>query len=255
MPPVEVAVVYAGLLAAGLGALSLLRPLRLLGIATRGRGAVVLVLGLGLVVIGMRLPVPVLREAGGHGHIDSFIPVHQFGEFHQTRIHAPRVRVLESIKAVTAGEIRLFRVLTWIRSPRLPWRKAPETLLSASAERPILEVALGSGFVLLAEDPGRELVFGTVVCCGRRPPLQSPEEFGRLNGPGLAKAVMNFRLEDAADGWTRLTTETRVVVTDASAGRRFAAYWRMIYPGSALIRRMWLAAIKERAEKTNSELR
>ncbi|HYW41393.1 MAG TPA: hypothetical protein VE959_00970 [Bryobacteraceae bacterium] len=28
----------------------------------------------------------------------------------------------------------------------------------------------------------------------------------------------------------------------------FAAYWRMIYPGSALIRRMWLRAIKRRAE-------
>jgi len=25
-------------------------------------------------------------------------------------------------------------------------------------------------------------------------------------------------------------------------------YWRVIYPGSALIRRMWLRAIKKRAE-------
>jgi len=29
---------------------------------------------------------------------------------------------------------------------------------------------------------------------------------------------------------------------------RFAAYWRVIYPGSALIRVMWLRAIKQRAE-------
>jgi len=36
--------------------------------------------------------------------------------------------------------------------------------------------------------------------------------------------------------------------TDAATTRRFAAYWRVIYPGSALIRRMWLRAIKRRAE-------
>jgi hypothetical protein len=28
----------------------------------------------------------------------------------------------------------------------------------------------------------------------------------------------------------------------------FGAYWRVIYPGSSLIRYMWLRAIKKRAE-------
>ena len=44
------------------------------------------------------------------------------------------------------------------------------------------------------------------------------------------------------------STETRVFATDDSARRRFAAFWRVIYPGSALIRRMWLRAIQRRAE-------
>jgi hypothetical protein len=43
-------------------------------------------------------------------------------------------------------------------------------------------------------------------------------------------------------------SETRVHTTDAAAERRFAAYWRLIYPGSAFIRRMWLEAIRQRAE-------
>ncbi|MFL6200136.1 MAG: hypothetical protein ACJ76J_13235 [Thermoanaerobaculia bacterium] len=34
---------------------------------------------------------------------------------------------------------------------------------------------------------------------------------------------------------------------NAGARRRFAAYWRIIYPGSAFIRIMWLKAIRERA--------
>jgi hypothetical protein len=41
-----------------------------------------------------------------------------------------------------------------------------------------------------------------------------------------------------------------VAASDARAERRFAAYWRVIYPGSAWIRRMWLRAIKARAELT-----
>jgi hypothetical protein len=68
---------------------------------------------------------------------------------------------------------------------------------------------------------------------------------------------MNFRLEEeecdapagqATSPCTLLTTETRIYATDASSRRAFARYWRVIYPGSSLIRRMWLRAIKKRAE-------
>jgi hypothetical protein len=45
-----------------------------------------------------------------------------------------------------------------------------------------------------------------------------------------------------------VSTETRVYVNDAWAMRRFAVYWRIIHPGSDIIRRMWLWAIKLRAE-------
>ena len=43
-------------------------------------------------------------------------------------------------------------------------------------------------------------------------------------------------------------TETRVATSDERSERVFARYWRVIYPGSALIRRNWLRAIKARAE-------
>ena len=44
-----------------------------------------------------------------------------------------------------------------------------------------------------------------------------------------------------------VSTETRVFANSAGARRRFALYWRLIYPGSAIIRRMWLRAIERRA--------
>jgi len=59
---------------------------------------------------------------------------------------------------------------------------------------------------------------------------------------------MNFLVEDAGPGAMLVTTETRIYATDASARRRFAVYWRTIYPGSSLLRHTWLRAIKRRAE-------
>lgn len=66
---------------------------------------------------------------------------------------------------------------------------------------------------------------------------------------GFALAGINFHLEDVGNSETLLTTETRVYATDASTRRKVAAYWRVIYPGSALIRVMWLRAVKQRAEQ------
>ena|SRR5437870_4317020 len=59
---------------------------------------------------------------------------------------------------------------------------------------------------------------------------------------------MNFRVAEEGNGFARLTTETRVLAYGASARRQFGAYWRLIFPGSAFIRRMWLQAIRRHAE-------
>jgi hypothetical protein len=242
-----VVLVDAGLFALLVGGLSLIRPLRFLGVRTRRRAAVVVAAGLALVVAGAALPAPLRRSAGPRSRIDDFAPAYQFDEVHTTRVQASPSRVFAAIRAVTADEILLFRTLTWIRSPHLPGR-GPESILNVRPTTPILEAALRGGFVLLAEEPDRELVVGAVVCCHRRARVASPDEFQRLDQPGVAKAVMNFLVEDEGGGWTRVTTQTRVFATDLPATRRFATYWRVIYPGSALIRRMWLRAIKRRAE-------
>ena len=64
--------------------------------------------------------------------------------------------------------------------------------------------------------------------------------------PGTAKAVVDFRIEDETDASCRLRTETRILGVDAHARRRFKLYWFFVHPGSALMRRMWLRAVKRR---------
>jgi hypothetical protein len=173
----SVVIVYAGRAVELVGAVSLIKPLRFLGIRTRG----------------------------------------QFPEVHRTHVAAPRDEVYKGDQGCP-GEIALFQTLTWLR--RLG-RPSPENILNAPERRPILDTAMRSGFWPLADDPGREIVIGLVM------------------GPP----------EDAANGGCWVSTETRIYATDSAARRRFGAYWSVVAPGSALIRRMWLRAIKARAEQ------
>jgi hypothetical protein len=205
-----------------------------------------------IVVIGGSLPAREVRIATPRTQLDQFVPAYQFSEFHYIRIAAPKEQVYRALKLVTADEITLFRMLTWLRRFG---RSGPESILNPPPHVPLFDVAARTSFVVLAEEPNREVVLGTLVVAprGRRPGSKpTPDGFKELivtaNVPGFASAAMNFRIEDAGQTACTLAIETRVYAIDASTRRRFAPYWRVIYPGSVLIRRMWLRAIARRAE-------
>jgi len=239
-------IVYLGLITAFVGFASVLIPLRWLRIPTRRRGAAIFAIGVLIVVIGFALPAPEQRVAKPATHLDEFLPRWQFHERHEARVAATPERVFEAIRAVRADEILLFRLLTWIRRGG---KDLPENILNAGGERPLLDVATSSGFIYLADDPPREIVVGTVVVAppGTRGTL-TPEVFRKHLPPGFAIAGMNFRVIPDGKGGSIVTTETRVYANSDSARRRFSSYWRVIYPGSTLIRRMWLRAIVRRAQ-------
>jgi hypothetical protein len=97
------------------------------------------------------------------------------------------------------------------------------------------------------------VVLGTIsqfwkVAGGRRPPLRDAPAFLGFDQPGYAQAAIAFVLT-GVPGRTRLTTETRILPLDAASRRAFGRYWRLIQAGSALIRVLWLQAIKRRAER------
>lgn len=240
------AVVYLGFAIAFIGLISVARPLRRLRISSRLRGAAVVAAGLVVSVVGLLLPTRDSRVSGVETRLDEFMPVWQFDEFHRTEVDAPPVRAFEAMKAVTADEIFLFRALTSIRRGGRP---VPESILNPAERKSLIDVATSSGFVLLAEDSPRELVIGTVVKApaGTHGKLTA-DFFRRPLPPGFALATMNFLVTPLAADRSIVSTETRVFASSPSARREFAVYWRVIYPGSAIIRRMWLRAIKRRVD-------
>ena len=184
--------------------------------------------------------------------IDKFAPESQFREVHRIAVLAPADAARRAIREVTAREIHLFRFLTWLR--RLG-RASPEGILNPPPDEPILKVALRTGFLQL-ENTDRELVLGTIVMSPKpeahpRSP-KTPDEFLAITAPGYARAVMNFRIDPSQLAMCVVSTETRVWASDDQTARKFARYWWTIRLGSGLIRRMWLRAIRRRAEKIGS---
>ncbi len=89
---------------------------------------------------------------------------------------------------------------------------------------------------------------GANVRAGRPLQLHTLQEFADYREQGAVKMAFNFRAEDAGDGWSTVTTETRVLATDDLTRRGMGRYWRLIVPGSGLLRFQWLDGIKKRAE-------
>ncbi len=234
--------VYIGGLALVAGLVATLRPFPTLGLGTRGRAAALLAAGLLTAIAGLAWPAPP-QWASGRTLLDAAMPTWQFRERHALAVAAPPDRVYRALRQVRADEIAFFRALTWLRRGGRP---LPPGILNPGTD-PMIDVALQGGFVLLGEAAPGELVIGTVLVRPGGTATPDSALFGRSPSDGAVLAAMNFRVTPDGPGGSLVSTETRVAAGGPGARRRFALYWRVIYPGSAFIRRMWLRAIRARA--------
>jgi hypothetical protein len=173
-------------------------------------------------------------------------------EEHELDIAAQPRAVFEAAKGVTPAEVHLMAPLFALRA--LPARLKGARSLGLARNGPILEGMVRSGFVTLGEVEGEEIALGAVGRFWQLAPaflqVADADAFREIDVPGYAKAALSFLAVPAPGGCT-LRTETRVLVSDDASRRRFLAYWGVIGPGSALIRRSWLNAVRRRALTTN----
>jgi hypothetical protein len=178
--------------------------------------------------------------------IDRFLPDYDVVEHHAVDVDAPVDAAYRAVKELDLARSPVVLALLFARG--LPH-------LFTGAVKPKRQLRLDdiveSGFVVLGEEPDRELVLGIV---GRFWQLSSgvhriePEEFVAFDTPGFAKAAWNFVVSARPGGGARVETETRIVCTDDDARRQFSRYWWLIGRFSALIRRVMLRNIKREAE-------
>jgi len=191
--------------------------------------------------------------------LDDFMPTYDFNEVHTIAIKSSPRQAFRAIKELPLRELSpVVNMLFAIRS--FPERLFGRTELQFTSTKPLIEQILEKGFILLAEQPDRELVVGMLVprtigqfwkpSSGIVPELANAQEFVAFNHPDYAKVVANFYVNEAdVNGLVNVSTESRIKALSPQTKKSFAVYWRIIYPGSALIRRMMLKAIKRRAEQ------
>ena len=138
-----------------------------------------------------------------------------------------------AIRSVTLAETPIARTLMRLRG------------LRAGSARPLVEEMDNEGFVQLAEEPLRELVYTAIgqpwkPLGGKR---AVADDFGDVRRAGLREDGVQL----PARGRRALHGDARACSPTRAAGRLFRRYWLVIRPFSGLIRREWLRAIARRA--------
>jgi hypothetical protein len=180
--------------------------------------------------------------------LEAIMPAYDVQEVHATHVEAPPSLAYAAILAVTPAEIALARPFLWVRT--LPaWIADGRRIDDEMWKRPFLS---GSSTAVLGRAPDREIVVGLIgkfwkLRGTERVAVQGREQFTAFDDPGFAVSTLSFHV-DAEGGGSRVTTITRVRTTDPDSRRAFIRYWRVIGTGSAILRRTWLRAVKERAE-------
>jgi hypothetical protein len=180
--------------------------------------------------------------------LEQFMPRFDTRSQHTIEVRAPAQAVFTAVEAVTVKEVRCLRELEFIRA--LPGLAATGRLDVPTVDAPLV-LSFTRGAVLLGARPPEEVLVGAIGCfwrlAGNVPVVfGSPEEFMTFTEPGFAKAIVGFHLNPRG-AEILLTTETRFVSTDDATRMLMSRYWRIIRPGSNLIRTEWLRAIRRRA--------
>ena len=190
--------------------------------------------------------------------LNQFLPEFHYHEIHQVLIRASAACVFRAIHEVTPAELPApVHFLFFLRS--LPTRLLRRDRRGLNHSEPILKQIMAVSFVLLGEELNCEVVLGIIGKFwqatsddpSKRKPAKDAREFMEFDKPGYAKAIMNFQVIEE-DDHVVVRTETRIQALDEQARSKFRFYWRLILPGSALIRMLWLNAIKRRAEKSDA---
>jgi hypothetical protein len=168
--------------------------------------------------------------------LDEFLPAWDVRQIHATDVDATPDRVYAAVRRLDLGGSPINRVLFLARGMVARGLKLSDLMVR--------------GFVLLGEDPPRELVLGLVarpwtLMGGIR--RLDPEGFRRFDRPGYARIGWSFMVRPGGGG-SRLTTQTRIRCTDQASRRKFRWYWRVIGPFSGVVRREALLLVKKDAE-------
>lgn len=170
------------------------------------------------------------------GTLGETLPGATFGEWHHGIVDADIDSVWHRLQRVRWSDLRLSRVALVARGFGI----------GPGLERGCLETF--APHAVFAQTPPVEVAFAMVGKPWSPVPVSEPvatlDEVADYRQPGWLKYGMDWRLTELPDGRTLVETSTLCEPTDATARRRFTAYWLLIRPWSGLIRREMIETLK-----------
>ena len=179
--------------------------------------------------------------------LDRFLPDFEVVERHELRVRAPADVTFVAARDLDLNRSAIVRAIFAGRS----------LLMGASSSQdgspaPLTAKALALGWGILAEVPGRKIVFGAVAKPWNADVVFESvpaDEFAAFDRPGYAKIVWTLEAEPVGPDRSIARTETRVATTDRVSRERFRRYWAAVSPGVRLIRRQMLRVLRSGAER------
>lgn len=157
------------------------------------------------------------------------------GEFHQRQIRAEPSAVWDALSRISLADLTITRPLMLVR--HLGRKGQPAAAAPLLTHGPV---------ELLTSTPGSYAIGAAIMrplqLHPERHPVSTVAAFSAFHDPGWVKVLTDFSIQ-AADGGSLLSTDTRCQATDPATRKRFGAYWRLIRPGSDLVRRDMLRSV------------
>jgi putative NADPH-quinone reductase len=186
------------------------------------------------------------NESQADSLLDDIMPNYDVALDHDVEVRAPA-----AIAFARMCELSLERsliVATLFRARALLMR-ARYTEAGPPAE--LLTQLQRLGWSIVAEEPGREIVFAAATQPWRADPIfrgMSRDEFVRFDEPGYAKIAFSLCVDPLGPASSVARTQTRVKTTDARSRARFRRYWAFLSPGIEIVRIVLLQRLKAAAE-------
>ena len=235
------------------GVISLFYPLTFLFILNRFIAILVVIGGIITSAVSLLYTVKVRHSQTNSQKIDSLLPDFTFNEFHEVSINASSEKVKQILQVTGVKDIPAAKLLMKIRGIAdedvdLSDRASNNLIGSNTISTPDFIF-----FVVAPDEWITVMILKSVIITNNAnqpapPAISTLEQFTSFNEPGYVKVAVNFRFISINENETILTTETRNNGITHKDNRIFGYYWRIIYPGSAIIRRVWLDTIKKKAQ-------
>jgi hypothetical protein len=190
--------------------------------------------------------------------LNVFLPTYHVANYHKKRCDASSQHAFQAIETLSFRDIPFSINLIFIRTlllkilkrefkEKVKFKHDPK-----STGRAILDFKPDSEWLILDHVLHKHIIIGVIGSFWKTSPElisanSSPEEFKRFDKAGFAKAVLCFRIIEH-EHYCEIELETKVLALDPKSRKNLRLYWALIAPGMWFIRKMWLLALKKKAE-------